>query len=103
MTETFQPASGLLATLALLRIEVSGPVLHVRLNRPAKRNAISDELITQIHTAFINLPANIRAVVVTGEGDHFCAGLDLSELVERDIGSAVQHSRMWHAAFDAVQ
>lgn len=103
MTETFQPASGLLATLALLRIEASGPVLHVRLNRPAKRNAISDELITQIHTAFINLPVETRAVVVTGEGDHFCAGLDLSELVERDISSAVQHSRMWHAAFDAVQ
>ncbi len=103
MTDPIQPATGLLATLALLRIEQSGPVLHVRLMRPAKRNAISDELIKQIHTAFVNLPDNVRAVVVTGEGDHFCAGLDLSELVERDIGSAVLHSRMWHAAFDAVQ
>jgi enoyl-CoA hydratase/carnithine racemase len=42
-------------------------------------------------------------VVISGEGDHFCAGLDLSELVERDVHSAVLHSRMWHAAFDAMQ
>ncbi len=99
----FKPAQGVLATLNLLRIEVDGLVVHLRLNRPAKRNAISDALITQIHTAFVNLPDTARAVLVTGEGEHFCAGLDLSELVERDIGSAVLHSRMWHAAFDAIQ
>ena len=81
----------------------AAPVLHVRLNRPAKRNAISDPLIQQLHTAFVNLPEGVRAAVVSGEGDHFCAGLDLSELVERDIGSGVLHSRMWHAAFDAMQ
>ena len=103
MSDAFAPATGTLATLTLLRIETSGPVVHLRLNRPAKRNAINDDLITQLHTAFVNLPADARAVIVTGEGDHFCAGLDLSELVERDIHSAVLHSRMWHAAFDAVQ
>jgi (methylthio)acryloyl-CoA hydratase len=103
MTISFAPVTGLLAGLDLLQISQAGPVLHVRLNRPAKRNAISDALIQQIHTAFVNLPADVRAVVVSGEGDHFCAGLDLSELVERDIGSAVLHSRMWHSAFDAVQ
>jgi enoyl-CoA hydratase/carnithine racemase len=42
-------------------------------------------------------------VVISGEGAHFCAGLDLSELVERDIHSAVLHSRAWHACFDAIQ
>jgi (methylthio)acryloyl-CoA hydratase len=103
MTTSFQPVAGVLATLNLLQVQSNGTVVHVRLNRPSKRNAISDDLIQQIHTAFINLPADARAVVLTGEGQHFCAGLDLSELVERDIGSAVLHSRMWHAAFDAVQ
>jgi (methylthio)acryloyl-CoA hydratase len=100
---SFQPIPGVLANLNLLLAESNGPVVHLRLNRPTKRNAISDDLIQQIHTAFINLPADARAVVVTGEGQHFCAGLDLSELVERDIGSAVLHSRMWHSAFDAIQ
>jgi enoyl-CoA hydratase/carnithine racemase len=99
----FLPAGGLLATLDLLAIQQAGPVLHVRLARPAKRNAISDTLIQQLHTAFVNLPEGVRVAIVSGEGDHFCAGLDLSELVERDVGEGVLHSRMWHAAFDQVQ
>lgn len=99
----FQPATGLLASLDLLQISQCGAVLHVRLNRPTKRNAISDALIAQIHSAFINLPSDVRAVLLSGEGDHFCAGLDLSELVERDVHAAVLHSRGWHAAFDAIQ
>ena len=103
MSTDFAPAAGLLATLDLLQISQSGNVMHVRLNRPAKRNAISDTLIQQLHTCFINLPEEVRAVVVSGEGAHFCAGLDLAELVERDIHGAVLHSRMWHAAFDAIQ
>ncbi len=45
----------------------------------------------------------MRAAVISGEGEHFCAGLDLSELIERDVRSGVLHSRMWHAAFDAMQ
>jgi len=103
MTTAFTPATGLLATLDLLRVEQGGPVTHIRLNRPAKRNAINDGLIAQLHTAFLNLPEATRAVVVSGEGDHFCAGLDLSELVARDIHAAVLHSRGWHAAFESIQ
>ncbi|MDE2145715.1 MAG: crotonase/enoyl-CoA hydratase family protein [Burkholderiales bacterium] len=103
MTSAYVPATGLLATLDLLEVSHGGAVTHVRLNRPAKRNALSDTFIQQLHTCFLNLPEATRAVVVSGAGRHFCAGLDLSELVERDIGSAVLHSRMWHAAFDAIQ
>ena len=103
MTPAFVPATGLLATLSLLQVSQGGAVLHIRLNRPAKRNALSDPLIQQLHTCFVNLPEGVGAAVVSGEGTHFCAGLDLSELVARDIGSGVLHSRMWHAAFDAIQ
>ncbi|MDO9286986.1 MAG: crotonase/enoyl-CoA hydratase family protein [Aquabacterium sp.] len=99
----FTPIPGLLASLDLLQITQSDAVAHVRLNRPAKRNAISDGLIQQLHSAFLNLPETVKAVVVSGAGDHFCAGLDLSELVQRDIQAAILHSRMWHAAFDAIQ
>lgn len=96
-------ASNVLAALDLLDISLTDSVAHVRLNRPAKRNALSDPLITQLHTCFLNLPETVKAAVISGQGDHFCAGLDLSELVERDVGSGVLHSRMWHAAFDAIQ
>ena len=52
---------------------------------------------------FEQLPASVRAAVIDGEGEHFCAGLDLSELKERDAGHGLYHSRMWHAALERVQ
>jgi enoyl-CoA hydratase/carnithine racemase len=93
----------LLTTLDLLKLSSTGPVLHIRIDRPAKRNAINDALVAQLHTAFVNLPEGVRAVVLSGEGDHFCAGLDLSELGERSTAEGILHSRSWHAAFNAVQ
>ena len=99
----FQPAGGLLAHLDLLQVETRGPVLHVRLNRPAKRNSISDELLAQLHTVFVNLPSEIRAVILSGSGDHFCAGLDLSEVTERNVVEGMSHSRAWHRCFDQIQ
>jgi len=92
-----------LQSLALLRMESRGPVLHVRLNRPQKRNAVSDALVAQIHTTFVNLPEQTRAVVLSGEGDHFCAGLDLAEVSERSVAEGIVHSRSWHAAFEQIQ
>jgi len=103
MSASFTPASGLLAELPLLRIETRGPLLHVRLHRPAKRNALNDPLVAQLHTVFVNLPAETRALVLSGEGEHFCAGLDLSELTARSTFEGVMHSRGWHACFDAIQ
>ena len=86
-----------------IHFEVQGPVAVVRLARPAKRNAISDELILGLRSVFESMPDGVRAIVLDGEGDHFCAGLDLSELKERDAGAGLFHSRMWHAALETVQ
>jgi len=92
-----------LAALDLLKIELRGAVVHVRLDRAAKRNAVSDALVAQLHTCFVNLPDAARAVVLSGEGDHFCAGLDLAEVSERSVAEGIVHSRSWHAAFERVQ
>ncbi len=78
-------------------------VAVIRLTRPAKRNALNDGLILAIRDLFENLPEGVRAAVIDGEGEHFCAGLDLSELKERDAGQGLHHSRMWHAALERVQ
>ena len=103
MLTQFQPAAGLLAQLDLLHIAQRDAVVHVRLNRPAKRNAINDALVAQLQTAFVNLPESARVVVLSGEGQQFCAGLDLSELGERSVAEGVVHSRSWHAAFEQIQ
>ena len=86
-----------------LRTEHHGAVTHLRLMRPAKRNALNDALIGQLQAAFVTLPEATRAVVLSGEGGHFCAGLDLSEVTERSVAEGILHSRMWHAAFEQVQ
>ncbi len=78
-------------------------VAIVTLTRPAKRNALNDGLILAIRDAFQNLPRSVRAAVIDGEGEHFCAGLDLSELSERDACEGIFHSRMWHAALECVE
>ncbi|MCR5863776.1 crotonase/enoyl-CoA hydratase family protein [Aquincola sp. J276] len=103
MSLQFQPAEGLLAQLDLLKIELAGPVAHVRLNRPAKRNAINDALVQQLQTAMVNLPKGVGAAVLSGEGEHFCAGLDLSELSERSVAEGIYHSRLWHGVMDSLQ
>jgi enoyl-CoA hydratase/carnithine racemase len=86
-----------------LQLEIDGDVAIVRLNRPAKRNALSDGLVLAVRDAFQALPDTVRAAVLDGSGDHFCAGLDLSELKERDAGAGLHHSRMWHSALEEVQ
>jgi enoyl-CoA hydratase/carnithine racemase len=101
MSATFAPADTRGAELLLS--ERDGAVLHLRLNRPAKRNAVNDGLILAIDRAFTGLSSDVRCIVLSGEGQHFCAGLDLSELSERSVYEGVLHSRMWHATLEKVQ
>lgn len=89
-----------------IQLEICGDhheVAVIRLTRPSKRNALNDALVLALRDTFDGLPASVRAAVIAGEGDHFCAGLDLSELKERDAGQGLHHSRMWHAALERVQ
>jgi (methylthio)acryloyl-CoA hydratase len=90
-------------TYTHLALTQYGPVTDVALNRPKKRNALSDGVVADLKHCFENLPEQTKAVVLRGEGDHFCAGLDLSELTERNSAQGVLHSRSWHKALDAVQ
>jgi enoyl-CoA hydratase/carnithine racemase len=83
--------------------ERRGNVAVLRLARAAKRNALDDATIAGLETFFASLPDDIRAVVLHGEGDHFSAGLDLSELKERNTAQGIAHSRSWHRAFEHIQ
>ena len=78
-------------------------VAVLRLCRPAKRNALNIELIDGIRRFFDDPPAAARAVVLHGEGEHFSAGLDLSDIREHGAADGVFHSRRWHRAFTAME
>lgn len=87
----------------ILRTRLEGPVAVLTMNRPEKRNAMSDALIGEIDAFFADPPEGVKVVVMTGEGGHFCAGLDLSEHVERSAEEAIHHSRWWHRIMDRIQ
>jgi enoyl-CoA hydratase/carnithine racemase len=89
--------------LSLRFVGEQSEVAVLTLNRANKRNALNDALVMALRDAFQNLPKSVRAAVVHGNGEHFCAGLDLSELSERDAAQGVLHSRMWHAALECVE
>ena len=88
---------------ASLIAEREQAVAILRLNRPHKRNALDDETIVGIEEFFTELPEGIAAVLLTGEGENFSAGLDLSELRERDVTQGIAHSKLWHRAFEKIQ
>lgn len=86
-----------------IRIEIAGPLAHVILNRAAKRNALSNEMVATIGDFFGNVPDGVGAVVVHADGDHFSAGLDLASLGELDAFGGMLHSRSWHEAFAKLE
>jgi enoyl-CoA hydratase/carnithine racemase len=70
--------------MSILQIERQGGVAVVRLNRPDKRNAISFQLLRELHAAARTLRRDrtLRAVVLCGAGESFSSGIDLADLAE---------------------
>lgn len=84
-------------------VELRDTIAIVRLNRPNKRNALSDSLMADLESAFAALPKTVGAAVLAGNGDHFCAGLDLSEIKDRDAVDGLHHSRSWHRVLTSIE
>ncbi len=84
-------------------VEMHGDVGIVRINRPEKRNALDDETVLGLGAFFSAPPPGVKAVVLEAVGDHFSAGLDLSQLSETSTFEGVAHSAMWHQAFQAIE
>jgi len=84
----------------MLLVEKRGPVARVTLDRPEVRNAFDDRLVAELTHAFRNLDADaeVRVVVLAGNGPAFCAGADLKEREGMDEDQ-VRARRM--KAFDA--
>ncbi|WP_219417828.1 crotonase/enoyl-CoA hydratase family protein [Pseudonocardia nigra] len=87
-----------------LQVERDGAdVAVLRLTRAAKRNALDDPTVLGIEAFFATPPSWAKAVVLDADGEHFSAGLDLSELTERNAFAGLEHSMMWHRAFERLE
>ena len=86
-----------------LRLERHDGVALLTLARAQKRNALDDRTMLALGDFFATPPSWAQAVVLDADGDNFSAGLDLSELGERDAVGGLHHSRMWHSALSRLE
>lgn len=64
-----------------LKLATENNVALITLNRPEKRNAITPQLMEELHAALDEIEAGpARAAILTGAGKAFCAGMDLETL-----------------------
>ncbi|QQM30677.1 crotonase/enoyl-CoA hydratase family protein [Martelella lutilitoris] len=87
----------------LVTYELRGEVALLGLNRPDKRNAISDRFVEALADAIERARTEAKAGVIFGNGRHFCAGLDLSEHVKKSAFEGVESSRRWHEVFGRIE
>lgn len=86
--------------------ELDGEIALIGINRPDKRNALSDAVANQVIKASLRAGEEAKAGVIFGHGEHFCAGLDLVAAGERSrAGVSDDHKRSrheGHQGFDAI-
>lgn len=84
---------------------------HIRLAQPMRGNALSADLVEEIHAALDECEnKKIRSLILTGEGRHFCTGMDLSGLEHETDASLLWRfvrieqmlDRIWHAPFTVM-
>ena len=88
-----------------VEVEERGAIIFVTLARPARRNALTRamlERLTELFSSF-GARADLRAAVLTGEGEAFCAGTDINDLVELDEAGALETARRGQRACEAIE
>ena len=72
---------------ATLAVASQGGVLHVTLNRPTARNAMSLQMVDDLRAVLSDAQAagDVRAIVLRGAGGHFCAGADLQDMAQARV------------------
>lgn len=91
------------ATQRVTRVDIEDDIAIITFNRPEKRNAMNDALVSELDNFFSKPPEGVNAVILRGEGGHFCSGLDLAEHEQRPPVEGVYHSRNWHRVADSIE
>lgn len=92
------------APAELLVLEPEPGIVEVRLNRPEKRNALTEEMYRGLTELFRDLHERpeVRAVVLTGSGAGFCSGSDIGAMLKATGASARRRLQRRHAAIEAI-
>lgn len=87
----------------LVKIERRGAVAVLTLNRPDKRNAMNRAARNALREALDVLKDGARAVVVTGAGEAFCAGMDLKETAQDQAAGVMTANAEWRDVNVAIR
>jgi 2-(1,2-epoxy-1,2-dihydrophenyl)acetyl-CoA isomerase len=90
--------------MTTIEVERRGAVALVTINNPARKNALTLEMRQALLDAFRGFATDdaVRAVVLAGAGDAFCAGADVSAMGGRDVAASRTRMRTMHAMISAV-
>ena len=91
--------------MAEIEYQREGAVARIVINRPERKNALAGDMRAQLTAAFQAADADdeVRAVILTGAGDTFCAGADVSRMAPRDVKGARNNlQRNAHALIRAL-
>lgn len=92
------------ASSETLIVQQHSAVLHVTLNRPEQRNAMSAQMLNELIEVFAQIKddLSIRAVVLRGAGGHFCAGGDIKDMAALRMAAAQAASNQPYIAFNRL-
>jgi enoyl-CoA hydratase/carnithine racemase len=77
----------------LIQVDKKGKITLLTLNRPEVRNALNNEMCSQLCDALKQHQSVARAFVVSGNGSAFCAGADLKERARMSVDEIRTHNR----------
>jgi enoyl-CoA hydratase len=87
-----------------LRIESSGPLVRITIDRPKALNALNRATLEELDQALLSIPSSTRVVVITGAGEKaFVAGADISEMASYGPLEAAGFSALGHRVLGRME
>ncbi|HEY0384653.1 MAG TPA: enoyl-CoA hydratase/isomerase family protein, partial [Pyrinomonadaceae bacterium] len=89
----------------MIDFELRDGLAQVRLNRPARRNALTCGMLERLAEVFKGIAArtDLRAVILSGEGSAFCGGTDIEELAALDVEGARRAAERGQEVCDLIE
>ncbi len=90
---------------SVIEVKVTGAVGTIVLNRPGRRNALTRTMLGQLQEALEDLhqERRVRAVILTGAGSAFCAGMDVHEMHASDKLPDAEKQQEWGELYEAYR
>lgn len=89
--------------MTLVSYDLDDGLALITLNRADKRNAMNPAMLADLSAAIERAATEAKAAVLSGNGKHFCGGLDLAEAVYQGPVQSIAGSRAWHDVFRRIK